>query len=443
MLINICGAKCIGIDAVPVTVEVDISNGIGVHLVGLADAAVRESLLRIITALQSMGMRIPGKKTVINLAPADVHKNGSGYDLPIALGIMAASGQCEMPGLGKYIIMGELGLDASLREVPGALPIAELARREGFEGCILPRSSALEALDYAKTKVYAPATLADVLRILMEKEDFSDLEVNNFRSFIPILPDTSDYMDFSEIKGQESAKRGLEIAAAGGHNVIMIGSPGSGKSSLAKALAGILPPMDMEESILTSKIYSVAGKGSSRFGLMRRRPFRSPHYSASLPAIIGGGNGDNIMPGEVSLAQHGILFLDEFAQIPRSVSEALRGPLGGGPADQLVGASRLRQHPQLRHLAAAQPGTHGLRLQYVPVGDQGVSPVRAAQDLKALLPQPVHGLPYRRPAETQGLTHSLPGDRAAPLQLQHAQYLALCAHLRTSALIVNRSIAYG
>ena len=338
MLINICGAKCIGIDAVPVTVEIDINNGIGIHLVGLADTAVRESLLRIMTALQAMGFRIPGKKIVINLAPADMHKNGSGYDLPIALGVIAASGQCDLPGLGKYIIMGELGLDATLRDVPGALPIAELAQRNGFEGCILPRGSALEALDYCKTRVYAPATLGDVLRILCEKEDFSDLEVRNFRDCISpdILKD--DYMDFSEIIGQDAAKRGLEIAAAGAHNVLMIGSPGSGKSSLAKAMAGILPPLTMEEAVLTSKIYSVAGKGSSRYGLMKRRPFRAPHYSASLAAIVGGGNGDNIMPGEVSLAQNGLLFLDEFAQLPRSVAEALRGPI----EDRKVTISRLR-----------------------------------------------------------------------------------------------------
>lgn len=338
MLINIYGAKCIGIDAVPVTVEVDINHGIGIHLVGLADAAVRESLLRIMTALQSLGLRIPGKKIVINLAPADMHKNGSGYDLPIALGIIAASGQCNLPRLDRYIVMGELGLDASLRDVPGALPIAELAERQGFDGCILPKGSALEAVDYAKTKVYAAETLAEVLEILSGTADVSHLEVQRFRNLLTEEIPPCDYMDFSEIIGQDAAKRGLEIAAAGGHNVLMIGSPGSGKSSLAKALAGILPPMSLEEAILTSKIYSVAGKGSSRYGITRRRPFRAPHYSASLPAIVGGGNGDNILPGEVSLAQHGILFLDEFAQLPKSVSEALRGPL----EDRKVTISRLR-----------------------------------------------------------------------------------------------------
>ena len=338
MLINIYGAKCVGIDAVPVTVEVDINNGIGIHLVGLADIAVKESLLRIVTALQSMGMHIPGRKVVINLAPADVHKKGSGYDLPIALGVIAASGQCELPGLSKYVIMGELGLDASLRYVPGAIPIAELAGRLGFAGCILPKESALEALNFEGTKVYGVSNLSQVLAILSETEDVSCLEVENYRSEVQLTDKPSEYMDFSEIIGQDGAKRGLEIGAAGGHNVMMIGSPGSGKSSLAKALAGILPPMTAQEAIVTSKIYSVAGKGGFRYGPSCPRPFRSPHYSASLPAIIGGGNGDNILPGEVSLAQNGVLFLDEFAQIPKAVAEALRSPL----EDRKVTISRLR-----------------------------------------------------------------------------------------------------
>ena len=354
MIINIFGAKCIGIDAVRVTVEVDISFGLGIHLVGLADVAVKESLLRTMTALQTMNFKIPGKKIVINLAPADMHKKGSGFDLPIALGIIAASAQVDLIDLDKYIIMGELGLDAVVRSVPGALPFAELAVREGFKGCILPYESAMEAREYEGTTIYGVHTLADVLRILSGKEDVSDLLVCN--QPLP-EPDSepgyaNDYMDFSEIIGQEAARRGLEIAAAGGHNVIMIGTPGSGKSSLAKAMAGILPPMSKEEAILTSKIYSVAGKGNTRFGLMNKRPFRSPHYSASLAAIVGGGGGDNILPGEVSLAQSGILFLDEFAQMPKSVTEALRSPL----EDRKVTISRLRskvEYPASFMLVAA------------------------------------------------------------------------------------------
>lgn len=339
MLINIHCAKCIGIDAVPVTVEIDITTGLGIHLVGLADAAVKESLLRTITALQSMGFRIPGKKIVINLAPADMHKRGSGYDVPIALGIIAASGQRELPLLEKFIIMGELGLDGGIREVPGALPIVELAMKESLLGCILPAGSALEAVEYDSVDVYGVTTLDDVLRILSGEELCDDLLVKNIAE--ERSPQEADrpqeIMDFSEIIGQEAAKRGLEIAAAGGHNVVMIGSPGSGKSSLAKAMAGILPPMNLEESIQTSMIYSVAGKGGRTGRLMRQRPFRAPHYSASTTALLGGGS-DNILPGEISLAHNGVLFIDEFCEAPKKVLEVLRAPM----EDRKVTISRLK-----------------------------------------------------------------------------------------------------
>ena len=341
MLINISCAKCVGIDAVPVIVEVNVSSGLGIHLVGLADAAVKESLLRTITALQSMGFRIPGKKIVINLAPADMHKKGSGYDVPIALGIIAASGQRDLPLLEKFLIMGELGLDGGVRDIPGALPIVELADREGLQGCILPLASAMEAVEYGVLDVYGVETLDDVLRILDGQEDSSDLLVRNRVSEYNIPEDNgvddNSIMDFSEIIGQEAAKRGLEIAAAGNHNAILIGSPGSGKSSLAKAMARILPPMNKEQSLQTSKIYSVAGKGGSLGRLMKQRPFRSPHYSASLAALLGGGS-DNIMPGEISLAHNGILFLDEFCEAPKKVMEALRGPM----EDRKVTISRLK-----------------------------------------------------------------------------------------------------
>ena len=339
MLINIHCAKCIGIDAVPVTVEINISTGLGIHLVGLADAAVKESLLRTITALQSLGYRIPGKKIVINLAPADMHKKGSGYDVPIALGIIAASGQRELPLLEKFMVMGELGLDGGVRDIPGALPIAELASREGLSGCILPSASALEALEYSSIDVYGVDRLEDVLHIL-SGEDASDMLIKNRiaeSAYTAPSKTDSSIMDFSEIIGQEAAKRGLEIAAAGGHNAILIGSPGSGKSSLAKAMAGILPPMSLEETLQTSKIYSVAGKGNPLGGLMRQRPFRAPHYSASMAALIGGGT-DNIMPGEISLAHNGILFADEFCEMPKKVMEALRGPM----EDRKVTISRLK-----------------------------------------------------------------------------------------------------
>lgn len=359
MLVRVLGAKCIGIDAVVVTVEVEIDRGIGIHLCGLADVAVKESLLRTTTALQALGYRIPGKKIVINLAPADLRKNGSGYDLPIAVGIIAASGQVLMPELGQYVIMGELGLDGSVRPIPAALPFAELAGKEGCRGVILPLESALEAADFEDTQVYGVRNLPDVIRILGNSDNCSDLLVRSSREYAHIKTSSSTSngrsgctVDFADIIGQEEAKRAVEIAAAGGHNIIMIGSPGSGKSSLAKAMAGILPPMTKEESIVTSKIYSIAGKGPLHAGLIRQRPFRSPHYSASVAAVIGGGCGDNVIPGEVSLAQNGVLFLDEAGQLSHSVIEALRGPL----EDRTVTVSRLKakiEYPASFMLVAA------------------------------------------------------------------------------------------
>lgn len=356
MLVYVHGAKCMGIKAVPVTIEVDITLGIGIHLVGLADAAVKESLLRTVTALQAMGFHIPGKKIIINLAPADMHKQGSGYDLAIALGIIAASSQRFLPGLEKYIIMGELGLDGSVRAVSGTLPMVELAMEKGFLGCILPEESALEASDYAGTQVFGVRTLDDVLRILEERDLSDDLLIWNTEAFRKALEEEPQqqrpYMDFADIIGQDGAKRGVEIACAGSHNVLLVGAPGSGKSSIAKALAGILPPMSLEESAITSKIYSVAGRSAGGLGLVRRRPFRAPHISASKIAILGGGTGENIMPGEVSLASNGVLFLDEFVEAPKSTLEALRAPL----EDHKVTISRLKakiEYPASFMLVAA------------------------------------------------------------------------------------------
>ncbi len=417
MIINIYCAKCIGIQAVPVTVEVDIASGIGIHLVGLADVAVKESLLRTMTALQSMGFRIPGKKIVINLAPADMRKNGSGYDLPIALGIIAASGQCDLPALTRFIIMGELGLDASVRAIPRALPIAEHALASGMDGCILPEEAAAEAAELTGIKVYGVRNLADVLKILGGKEDVSNLLISERVTPPPVI-EKHDIMDFSEIVGQEGAKRGAEIAAAGGHNLIMVGPPGSGKTSLAKSMLGIMPPMQLREALETSKIYSISGMHGNSFGLIRERPFRAPHYSASLAAIIGGGNGENIMPGEVSLAHNGILFLDEFAQMPKSVTEALRGPL----EDRKVTISRLRSKVEFPSsfmlVAASNPcpcGYYGIKDKCTCTPAQRLNymsrlsgPIMDRIDIQITI----------RPVPAELLVHRKPGESSAEVALR-------------------------
>ncbi len=345
MLVHINGAECIGIDAVRVIVEVDVTRGIGIHLVGLADTAVKESLLRTTTALQGSGYRIPGMKIVINLAPADLRKNGSGYDLPIALGIIAASEQENFAEVGDFLIMGELGLDASVRPVPGAIVHACMAKELGLKGIILPEANAEEASHIEGIKVYGVRSLRDAAAIL--KRGSRECEALGLSHIAEKSSAKSCYaepeVDFADIIGQESARRGMEIAAAGGHNVIMVGAPGSGKTSMAKALAGILPPMTAEEAITTAKIYSVAGLSDRRAGMENRRPFRAPHCSVSGAALTGGVSSGRIIPGEVSLANNGVLFIDEFGQVPRHISETLRGPL----EDRRIVVSRLRSKVSL------------------------------------------------------------------------------------------------
>lgn len=342
MIVDLFSAKCIGIDAVMVTVEIVIENGIGIHLVGLCDTAVKESLLRTSSAISSLGEHVPGKKIIINLAPADVQKSGSGYDLPIALGILAGAGKIDTSHLGEFLIMGELGLDGSVRDIQGALPIVDMAVKSGFKGVILPVNSALECVEIKGIDIYGVRSISEaieVVRMGLESDMFLVRNTPEFEQMSDSPQNAGEeYPDMADIIGQQGAKRGIEIAASGNHNILLVGSPGVGKSSLAKAMAGILPPMTLEESVSTSKVYSVAGLGSKRSGLIRRRPFRTPHYNASIPAMIGGGSGEHISPGEVSLAQNGVLFADEFAQMPKAAVEALRGPL----EDRKVTISRLR-----------------------------------------------------------------------------------------------------
>ena len=308
-------------------IEVEIDRGIGIHLVGMADTAVKESLLRIVTAMTSLGYKVPGKKIVINLAPADMHKNGSGYDLPIALGIIASCADEGYTAVRDYMVMGELGLDGEVRYIPGALPYAELAQKRGLKGIILPRDCAPEACAVGGIEVYGVRSLNDVVTIMEDAEKAREFMVKEEEMEAALPGQDSGIPDFADIIGQHGAKRAMEIAAAGAHNIMMVGSPGSGKSTLAKALAGILPPLTREEALVTSKIYSICGKGLQRPAMCRTRPFRAPHHSTSIASLIGGGSGDCIVPGEVSLANNGVLFLDEFAQLPRSIIESLRAPL--------------------------------------------------------------------------------------------------------------------
>ena len=318
-------ATCIGVEAVVVTVEIDLSTGVGIHLVGLPDSAVRESLLRVITALTSYGFRIPGRKLVVNLAPADIRKEGSAYDLAIALGLLAVSEQVTLADCDRFVIMGELALDGRIRPVNGALPVALQARAEGFRGCIFPADSAQEAAEVEGLDVYGVSTLGEAIEVLSQCGTCGRLRVRKASEPAVSRPSGSD---FRQVRGQQVARRGLEIAAAGGHNLILVGSPGSGKSLMASCLPSILPPMTRDEAVETGKVYSVAGRGLRSGALMQERPFRAPHHSASLVSLIGGG--PQAGPGEISLAHNGVLYLDEIAQFSRNLLDALRQPLEDG-----------------------------------------------------------------------------------------------------------------
>lgn len=315
------------------TVEVSISPGVGIFLVGLPDNAVRESLLRVTTAMQRNGFSIPGRKTVVNMAPADIKKEGSGYDAAIAVAMLTASGQMFFPEPDKYLVMGELALDGSLRKIRGALPVAVKAAEMGFRALVLPRESAAEASWAENIKVYGVSDLQEMAVVLGEQGGASAFEVPR-RRYSPAA--VRPVFDFSEVAGQYFAKRGLEIAASGGHNVLLYGPPGSGKSMMSKCMASILPPMSLKEAIETSMVYSVAGMLDAETGLVTCRPFRAPHHTASTVAVVGGGS--RAVPGEISLAHNGILYLDEVAQFAPATLEVLRQPL----EDRHITVSRAR-----------------------------------------------------------------------------------------------------
>ena len=323
MLIKTYCAAVMGLEAITVTIEISMAKGVMLHLSGMADTAVRESADRIRAAIENNGYSMPVADLTINLSPADFKKEGSGYDLPLAIGILAVSGKVNCDVLGRYMMVGEIGLDGSLRPVRGVLPIAIRARAEKFQGLIVPQQNVCEAAVVNNLDVYGMDSLIDVIQFFNGIKEYEPTHIDTRRVFYEQQYNFD--LDYADVRGQENVKRALEVAAAGGHNLIMVGPPGSGKSMMAKRLPSILPPLTLAESLETTQIHSVAGKLSKGTSLISQRPFRSPHHSISQVALVGGGT--NPQPGEISLAHNGVLFCDELPEFNRSVLEVMRQPL--------------------------------------------------------------------------------------------------------------------
>jgi magnesium chelatase family protein len=338
MLVKTYCAAVIGLEATVVMVEVSITRGVMFHMTGLPDNAVRESHDRIVAALQNNGYRFPVADVTVNMAPADIRKEGSAYDLPLAIAILSADGKMNTDMLDRYMLIGELGLDGRLQPVRGALPIAIRARAEHFKGLIVPQQNVREAAVVNNLDVYGMENIVDVINFFNAARPYEPYRIDTRKEFYD--HQCSFDADFADVKGQESVKRALEVAAAGGHNLIMIGPPGSGKSMMAKRLPSILPPLSLAESLETTQIHSVAGKLSRDTSLISQRPFRAPHHTISSVALVGGGN--NPQPGEISLAHNGVLFCDELPEFNRSVLEVMRQPL----EDRVITISRAKYSVQ-------------------------------------------------------------------------------------------------
>jgi magnesium chelatase family protein len=326
MLVKTYGSAVYGVEAITITIEVDITNQgkLEAVIVGLPDSAVKESLQRVESAIKSNGFFMPRTKFVVNMAPADIKKSGSAFDLPIAIGTLGASDQVANPEkLAEYVIMGELSLDGSVRPIKGALPIAIQARKEQFKGLIVPKQNAREAAMVNNLAVYGVEHISEVVQFFMDETCLQPVVVNTREEFSMAQSDFD--IDFADVKGQENIKRALEIAAAGGHNAILIGPPGAGKTMLSKRLPTILPPLSLHEALETTKIHSVAGKLPENATLITKRPYRSPHHTISDAALVGGGG--NPQPGEISLAHNGVLFLDELPEFKRTALEVMRQPM--------------------------------------------------------------------------------------------------------------------